>query len=182
MVDGSAGAFNMQDIGNILNQLVQEQRTQQTRLEELGRGVLGAQAVTEGVIGSIVDQVQGAFQQQQQHTQDQVTQIAGAVQQLQSQLQQFVQSAGNLAASAAGSVPDGSLAGGGGPQTPPGPPGLGSSGMVGCRSRGVSDGGGIFGSLPQGPGAGAASGLGATGASGSVPHWFNQHGGQSSRR
>ena len=94
----------MQDIGNILNQLVQEQRTQQTRLEELGRGVLGTQTVTEGVIGSVVDQVQGAFQQQQQHTQDQVTQIAGGVQQLQSQLQQFVQSEGNLTTSAAGSA------------------------------------------------------------------------------
>ncbi|CAJ1437172.1 unnamed protein product [Effrenium voratum] len=102
MADGSGGGFNMQDIGNILNQLVQEQRTQQTRLEELGRGVLGTQTVTEGVIGSVVDQAQGAFQQQQQHTQDQVTQIAGAVQQLQSQLQQFVQSEGNLTTSAAG--------------------------------------------------------------------------------
>ena len=41
MADGSAGGFNMQDVGNILNQLVQEQRMQQTRLEELGRGVFG---------------------------------------------------------------------------------------------------------------------------------------------
>ena len=93
--------------GNILNQLVQEQRTQQRTQEELGRGVLCTQTVKEGVIGSVVGQAQGSFQQQQQHRQEQVTQIAGALQQLQSQLRQFVQSACNLTAATA-SVPDGS--------------------------------------------------------------------------
>ena len=48
------------------------------------------------MINTVVGQVQGAFQQQQTATQEQAGQIAGAVQSLQQQLTQLVQTAANL--------------------------------------------------------------------------------------
>ena len=103
---GAAGAPSLTDIGNLLQQLANEQQMQRSRVEELAQqvaqtqqGVAGAQVVTEQVVGEVVQQVQLAFSQQQQATMDQLTQLAQAVQGQQTgidQMSQVVSSFGAL--------------------------------------------------------------------------------------
>ena len=103
---GTAGAPSLTDIGNLLQQLVNEQQMQRSRVEELAQqvaqtqqGVAGTQVVTEQVVGEVVQQVQLAFSQQQQATTDQLTQLAQTVQGQQTgidQMSQVVSSFGAL--------------------------------------------------------------------------------------
>ena len=103
---GTAGAPSLTDIGNLLQQLVNEQQMQRSRVEELAQqvaqtqqGVAGTQVVTEQVVGEVVQQVQLAFSQLQQATTDQLTQLAQTVQGQQTgidQMSQVVSSFGAL--------------------------------------------------------------------------------------
>ena len=131
MADGTAatGAPELQQIGEALRQLLAEQQSPRTRMDDLSQAVLGTgsavqvtQAVTEQVVQQVMTQVQqqnqeriGQIAQARQQTQDQLTQVGTALQQMQEQMRNMGQA-----------VQTGQLGGSGGIQ-----PGLGASASAG---------------------------------------------------
>eukprot|EP00435_Cladocopium_sp_Y103_P060831 s663_g22.t1 len=97
--DGSPTAqqpSELQQIGTMLQQILQDQQRQRERITELGQQVQGTgqalqgtQQTTEQVIQQVVAQVQQGFQQEQQQHQEQIQQIAQAVQGMQGQVGQL---------------------------------------------------------------------------------------------
>ena len=95
--DGGGGADGLQQLAAMMQQMMQAQQ-QQAQIAELGQAVQGAgaavgatQTITETVVNDIVQQVQGAFAQQQQAQQDQVQQLIAAQQTQQQNLDQIGQ-------------------------------------------------------------------------------------------
>eukprot|EP00435_Cladocopium_sp_Y103_P016599 s3099_g4.t1 len=85
-----------QQIGALLQQILQEQQAQRDRIDTLGQAVQGTgvaiqgtQQTTEQVIQQVVTQVQAGFQQEQQQNQTQIQQMAQAMQQIQGQVGQI---------------------------------------------------------------------------------------------
>ena len=96
--DGGTGADGLQQLAAMMQQMMQAQQQQQIQIAELGQAVQGAgaavgatQTITETVVNDIVQQVQGAFAQQQQAQQDQVQQLITAQQTQQQNLDQIGQ-------------------------------------------------------------------------------------------
>ncbi len=105
--DSTAASPEMQQIGTMLQQIIQEQQAQRARMDELGQAVHGTgqavqntQTVTEQVVQQVVTQVQAGFAQEQQSNHEQLQQVAQAnqqmaqaIQQIQDQVQQQSQNA-----------------------------------------------------------------------------------------
>ena len=105
--DGTTATPEMQQIGAMLQQIIQEQQAQRARIDELGQAVQGTgqavqntQTVTEQVVQQVVTQVQAGFAQEQQLNHEQLQQVAQAnqqmaqaIQQIQDQVQQQSQNA-----------------------------------------------------------------------------------------
>ena len=96
--DGGGGVDGLQQLAAMMQQMMQAQQQQQAQIAELGQAVQGAgaavgatQTITETVVNDIVQQVQGAFAQQQQTQQDQVQQLIVAQQTQQQNLDQIGQ-------------------------------------------------------------------------------------------
>ena len=93
---------DIQQLGAMLQQMMNEQQRQRDRIEELGQAVQGTagaiqgtQATTEQVIQQVVAQVQAGFQQEQHQHQEQLAQVSQAVQAIQVQVQQIPVTAGD---------------------------------------------------------------------------------------
>lgn len=87
---------DIQQLGVMLQQMMNEQQRQRDWIEELGQAVQGTagaiqgtQATTEQVIQQVVAQVQAGFQQEQHQHQEQLAQVSQAVQAIQVQVQQI---------------------------------------------------------------------------------------------
>ena len=95
---GGGGVDGLQQLAAMMQQMMQAQQQQQAQIAELGQAVQGAgaavgatQTITETVVNDIVQQVQGAFAQQQQAQQDQVQQLIAAQQTQQQNMDQIGQ-------------------------------------------------------------------------------------------
>ena len=96
--DGGGGVDGLQQLAAMMQQMMQAQQQQQAQIAELGQAVQGAgaavgatQTIAETVVNDIVQQVQGAFAQQQQAQQDQVQQLIVAQQTQQQNMDQIGQ-------------------------------------------------------------------------------------------
>lgn len=94
--DGTTATPEMQQIGAMLQQIIQEQQAQRARIDELGQAVHGTgqavqntQTVTEQVVQQVVTQVQAGFAQEQQSNHEQLQQVAQANQQMAQAIQQI---------------------------------------------------------------------------------------------
>ena len=102
MSGSNPGPQGLNTIAGALQQIIEEQRSQRVRMDELGQAVVTAggavqmtQAVTEQVVQQVVSHVQAGFATEQQNMEDQVTRTQKQMQPLM-QAMQSVQGKLNL--------------------------------------------------------------------------------------